>query len=98
MNNGLNQIIDAASTIKDWKAREEKVTLQQFIIVHPNVTLHVLSPGGFINIPANFLDENLSAHLGVSNTEMLISWEEIKDQVVLSSDETDGIWHLLTNY
>mgnify|MGYP000291887348 CR=1 FL=1 len=60
--------------------------------------IEIMSPVGYVTLsPDRPLDE-LFAHAGVRGTEIPISWEELKDQIVESCNynEADGNWYLLT--
>lgn len=78
---------------------KELITLEQFRLEHPEDIIQIMSPVGYVTLfPERSLDE-LLAHAGVRGTEISISWDELKNQVVDSCNfnETDGNWYLLTS-
>lgn len=77
---------------------KEQMTLEQFLREHPNDIIQIMSPVGYVTLPPNIPLTQLSAHAGERGTETPIPWEELKDQLVESSNfnEADGNWYLLT--
>lgn len=77
---------------------KEPMTLEQFWREHPNDVIQIMSPGGYVTLSPNRPPDQLSAHAGVRGTEMPISWDELKDQVIqnCSFDQADESWYLFT--
>jgi len=77
---------------------KEPMTLEQFRHDHPNDVIRIMSPGGFVTLSPNRPLDQLSAHAGVRGTEIPVSWEELKDQIVQNCNfnQADGNWYLLT--
>lgn len=78
---------------------EEPMTLEQFVREHPDDTFQIMSPGGYVTISPDRPLEKLLAHAGERGTEMAVTWEELKDQVVENChyDPSDRSWRLLTD-
>lgn len=74
------------------------MTLEQFRQEHPNDAIQIMSPGGYVTLPPDRPLDQIYAHAGVRGTEIPVSWEELKDQIVESCNfnETDHNWYLLT--
>ncbi len=77
----------------------EKITLEQFVQEHPKDMIQIMSPGGYVAIGPDRLFDKLFAHAGVRGTEMPISWEELRNQIIenCNFNENDGNWYLLTS-
>lgn len=78
---------------------KELMTLEQFRLEHSENIIQIMSPVGYVTLsPDRSLDE-LLAHAGVRGTEIPISWDELKNQIVDSCNfnEADGNWYLLTS-
>ncbi|AEY67560.1 hypothetical protein [Clostridium sp. BNL1100] len=79
---------------------KEYITLEQFVQEHPDQVIEIMSPGGYVTIHPAISRDKLYAHAGVSGTEMPISWDELKEQVVEDKNcnysERDGRWYLLS--
>jgi hypothetical protein len=79
---------------------KEYITLEQFVQEHPDQVIEIMSPGGYVIIRPEISRDKLYAHAGVSGTEMPITWDELKEQVVEDKNcnysERDGRWYLLS--
>jgi hypothetical protein len=80
---------------------KEYITLEQFVQEHHDQVIEIMSPGGYVTIRPDRPMDELFAHAGVSGTEIPITWDELKEQVVNLAEhcnysESDERWYLLS--
>jgi hypothetical protein len=87
--------------VEDERGRimKDKMTLEQFVSEHSNEGIEIMSPGGFVTIRPDQPLNELSTHAGVSGTDMSVSWDELRMQIIKTCNynETEGKWYLFTN-
>lgn len=83
-------------------ALSDDITVEDFVNHHRGNHIEIMSPGGFVNIGPNADLEKLSAHAGVSGTEMGVSWDELKDQIIkpehCNFNVKENKWYVLSEH
>lgn len=80
-----------------------KQTIKEFIQEHQDAELHLMTPGGYIDMLAKEADlllngEDVAAHFGMRGTDYMISAEEVLKQEIYSvnQDEQNARFYIIT--
>ena len=78
---------------------EKNMTLEQFVKDHPNDSIQIMSPGGYVSIDPDKPKSELFAHAGFPGSEIPISWDELKNQIITENNfnEVDNRWYMITD-
>lgn len=78
----------------------EPITVAEFVAMHYNSYIQIMSPGGFVDIYPGMDVNQLSAHAGEEGISVRISWDEIKDQLIMPEScgygAKDNQWNVLS--
>ena len=77
------------------------MTLKEFIIENPNISLDLMTPGGYVFLtPQNAQEllsrQNVSGNAGTSDSSIEISAEELLEQEIVNINAEDNPFHILT--
>ena len=77
------------------------MTLKELIIENPNVSLDLMTPGGYVFLTPQHAQELLSGHdvsgnAGASDSSIKISAEELLSQEIVTINTEDNLFHILT--
>lgn len=78
------------------------MTVRDFIIRHPDATLDLMTPGGYVYLTPEQTESllaggNTSGHPGDRALGMEITAEELLPQTICSTNYSKGVWHMLTD-
>jgi hypothetical protein len=78
---------------------QEIMTLEQFHEKHSDDIIMLISYDSYVIFNPNKPLDQLTANLGITEMEIPISWNDLKNQVVekYNYDSVDGVWYLLTS-
>lgn len=82
--------------------RDVPVTIRKFIEQHPNATLDLMTPGGYVYLTPErtqllLCGQSLKAHPGSPEYSMDIPAEELLKQEICEATFSEGIWHILSD-
>lgn len=79
------------------------MTVRDFIIRHPDATLDLMTPGGYVYLTPEQTKSLLtggstSGHPGDVSMGMEVTAQELLPQTICSANFSNGAWHMLTDY
>jgi len=73
------------------------------LIKYPQASFDMMTPGGFVFLTPEAAKELLSGksvtgHPGVSDSARMVTADELLNQEVISSNYSDNVWHILSDF
>ncbi|WP_312643316.1 hypothetical protein [Hydrogenoanaerobacterium sp.] len=77
--------------------------VQEMLIKYPQASFDMMTPGGFVFLTPEAAKELLSGksvtgHPGVSDSARMVTADELLNQEVISSNYSDNVWHILSDF